>query len=84
MQSNDSKCSDVVYDGTKRGEYIPHSLGDGDFVKYTFTVAEIGKTWTGPMPKSKGPPLECRVTIGMLAAGQLVRDGDGWVMQSAP
>jgi len=84
MQSDDSKCGNVVYDGTKRGQYIPHSLGDGDFVKYTFTVAGTGKTWTGPMPESKDSPLDCRVTIGIPAAGQLVKEGDGWVMQPTP
>ena len=77
MQSSDSKCGDVVYDGTKKGEHIHHSI-------YQFTVVETGETWTGPMPVVQGAPINCKVTIGYRATEHLVKVVGGWAIQSVP
>ena len=32
--NSDPLWGPYVYDGSKKGEHVPHSLGDGDFVKW--------------------------------------------------
>lgn len=69
-----------VYDGNKKGEYVSHSLGNEEFVKWKFTVVETGETWVGRMPKGECPPINTQVTIGYPAAEQLTKSEDGWIL----